>query len=310
MPTRRKKKLKKNAILALFSCCILLSGTEIIQRSANSDIESIVVEKDNLIIKSKGKTYIFKFSELLKTKNTGAKNPSPQNIKEAFKYNGEWCFFTIPKSKNNRLKYIKELRYNVFVEGELLERVLYKGKYYARDLNKKIYEPHWEVKKDFSLRLVNAKQYFERLNIREKTLKKTIQKLEQKIPSDKKTIKADREKYIIFLKNNSIITKVDNDGNTIGSQGSGLPTAKLRRQLRIYNKNIRNSEKQLKRSIRRLASFKSQLRRLQRLQCQTKSLYILHSSHPTLKNKIKNLKPSGESRAGSATQIKNVTNLE
>ncbi len=265
---------KRVMILALLSCCTFLSGTEVILHSTDSDIESIVVEKDNLIIKSKGKTYTFKFSELLKTKNTEAKNPSPQNIKEAFKYNGEWCFFTIPKSKNNRLKYIKELRYNVFGEGELLERVLYKGKYYARDLNKKIYEPHWEVKKDFSLCLINAKQYFEYLNIREKTLKETIQKLEQKMPNDEKAIKADREKYIIFLKDNSITTTMINkNGSIITSQGSAGPSAKLRKQLRIYYKNIRNSEKLLKYSMRRLAAFKSKLRSLQRLQCQTKALY-------------------------------------
>jgi len=45
----------------------------------------------------------------------------------------------------------------------LLERVLYKEKYYARDLDKKIYEPHWEVKKDFSAHLIPSKQYIEYL---------------------------------------------------------------------------------------------------------------------------------------------------
>jgi len=84
---------KRIMIPALLSCCTFLSGTEAIQGSANSDIESVVIEKDSLIIKSKGKIYTFKISDLLKDKSIQTQNPVPKNLKEAFKYNGELCFF-------------------------------------------------------------------------------------------------------------------------------------------------------------------------------------------------------------------------
>jgi hypothetical protein len=277
MENWKMKKLFFTA-LYLFVCCTFLPAAEkvIIERAADSEIQSIVVEKDILIIRSRGKTYNFKFSELLKDKSiqiSKTKKISPKNLKEAFTINGQWCFFRLSKN-NNRLKRIKELKYDVFHDGDFFQKVLFNEKYYARSLDKKIYEPHWEVKKDFSSHLIPAKIYIKYLDNNIELFKKALQKLELKIPEVANVIKADREKYILFLKNNSLTTVTEPNGNVTTQQSSGgLPSAKLRRQLRLYYKNIKTQEKNLKYTTRRLRCLKNKLNYTLQLKLKSEASY-------------------------------------
>lgn len=235
------------AVVALFSWCVFLSGTEVMLRSANSNIESIVVEKDNLIIKSKGKTYSFKFSELLKEKTVNAQKSSPQNLEEAFATNGEWGFFHVVKSAINRLQYINNRNYKVFHDGDMLKRVLYQGKYYARDLNKNTYEPYWTMKKDFSPHFIPVKQYIESLDNEIKLLEKTVPELKQKLSKAEDTLKANKEKYIELLsENNNQTTTIDKNGNIVTEKSSGRYTSEINSQLRHYKKDINDKEKAIK----------------------------------------------------------------
>ena len=270
--------LKTNIIMFLFLCCAFLSAAEkvVIERLENSEIQSITVNGDSLILKSNGKNYTFKFSELLSGKTVQAKKPVPKNLEEAFKYNSEWCFFNVVPSMRNRLCYMNNAKqsYRVFRRTTLLERVLYKNKYYARDLNKNIYRPDWGTKANFSPYLVPAKQYIKSLDNKIKSLEETTKKIEQKISEDSATVKANREKYIVFLQNNNLATTmIDKNGNIIEKQSSGIYTAKIKSQLRIYYKNIKSLERDIKKSTLNLSRLKSQLSNLIKLKLRSDALY-------------------------------------
>jgi hypothetical protein len=281
---------KKIIILSLLSCGTFLSGAEkiAIQRSADSDIQSIVIEKDSLIIKSKGKTYTFKLSDLLKDKTVQTPKPVPKNLKEAFKYNGEWYFFNALNNRRNRLCYLnnKIKSYKVFKKGDLLERVLYKGKYYARDLDKNIFRPDWEIKKDFSPHLIPAKQYLDALNNRIKSLndkiepaRKAIKVLEDKISVTLAQLHAEQEYYNAFLRENNLtIKRIDKRGYII--KNSDKYNKKIREKLRFCFQRLQSryeqmkkQEKELKNSISDLKSSEDELVRLLEFKKKIEPLY-------------------------------------
>ena len=267
--------MKKIIVLVLLSCCTFLFGAEkvVIERKADSEIQSIVVEKDSLTIKSKGKTYTFKFSELLKDKTVEIKavKTVPKNLSEAFKYNGQWFFF----NASRRMFRFKQKGQKIFRRDELLERVLYKNKYYVRDLNKDIFLPDWKIKKDSSQHFIPAKQYIEYLDNQIKSLKTTIIMLERKNFRAKNIIRTYREKYILLLKNNNLtITMLDKNGNIIRKKKTkNQYSSELKFQLRHYYKNIKAEEKDLKSSKKRLKSLKNKLANLQKLKQKVDILY-------------------------------------
>ncbi len=279
---------KKIIVLSLLSCGTFLSGAEkiAIQRSADSEIQSIVIEKDSLIIKSKGKIYTFKLSDLLKDKTVQTPNPVPKNLEDAFKYNGEWYFFNALNNRRNRLCHTKKQAYKVFKKGDLLQRVLYKGKYYARDINKDIFLPDWEIKKDFSPHLIPAKQYLDALNNRIKSLnvkieltRKAIKVLEDKISVTLAQLHAEQEYYNAFLRENDLtIKRIDKRGNII--KNSDKYNKKIREELRLRfqrlqsrYRQMKKQEKELKNSISDLKSPEDELVRLLEFKKKIEPLY-------------------------------------
>lgn len=277
--------VRRVIVLSLVSCSTFLYGAEktTVQNSTNPDIQSIVLEKDNLIIKSKGKIYTFKLSELLKEKTTKLeaskiKKPAPKNLKEAFKYNGEWCFFNAPKSKLNRLNYIKKRGYKVFKEGNLLEKILYKNKYYARDLSKNIYQPIWGMKKDFSPHLIPAKQYIESLDNKIKLLEIDIPKLKQKLSQSQNSVKYELRRYLAFAERHNIKTTITTkNGTTITRESSGKFSSKIKSQLRDYKKSIKKQESNIKNMTRKVKRFEYKLRDLLKFKFKIEALYKQHA---------------------------------
>lgn len=262
-------------VLVLLSCCTFLYGAEkaTIQNSTNPDIQSIVLKKDNLIIKSKGKVYTFKLSELLKYKKT-----VPQNLDEAFKYNGKWYFSKTRPSSRHRLQYVKGNKYRIFKDYELFLLVSYKEKQYFRDTNKNVYKPYWEMKNDSCSQFIPAKEYIEYLGSKIKLLKETIKNLETKISKNEYTVKADREKYINFLKQNNYETvKTDKNGNVFTTKNSNKYDKKIKKELNRYERNIKKQEKTLRNLIKSLNNLPSRLQSLQALKLKLENLYKLYA---------------------------------
>ncbi len=260
--------IKRNVILFLFSCCTFLSAAEkvVIERPADSEIQSIVIEEDSFIIKSKGKIYTFKFSDLLKDKSVQAKKPVPKNLEEAFKYNGEWCFFNFIPSKLNRLCYLDNNKnaYKVFKKGDLLERVLYKNKYYARDLSKNMYRPGWEIKQNFSPHLIPAQKYLDALDNKIRLLKIEINTIEEKNSTALFLFKSEQESYNAFLTaNNIIIKKIDSKGNIIIKESSGKYSLKVQKELKHRYQQLQKQEEDMKAAISGLESSKDILKILE-----------------------------------------------
>jgi hypothetical protein len=271
--------VKKIVFLLLIACAAFIAQADkvTIERPENPDIDLIVIEDDTLTVKSRGKNYTFKFSELLedKSKSVEAKKSDPETLEEAFETNGEWCFFRFQKSGANVLRYLNKNANEAFQEGELLQKVLYKNKYYARDLKKNIYVPHWEVKPDFSVRLMPAEEYIQMLGKQIEQGKENIKKLGKAIPQAEKMIKADRKKFIQFLKANNITeTTTDKDGNVIVKEtNSATFGSKLTKQLRLYDKDMRTQESKLKSLIQRRSNYRYQVNKLQKLKQNSEELY-------------------------------------
>jgi hypothetical protein len=259
--------MRKITVLVLLLCCIFLSAAEkvVIQRSADSDIQSIVAEDDFLIIRSKGNIYTFKLSELLKDKTLQATRSVPKTLQEAFKYNRKWFFFNKISSKRNRLCYLnnKKKSYKVFKQGDLLERVLYKNKYYARDLDKNIFRPDWEIKKDFSPHFIPATQYLEALDDAIRSLQMKIKLLELKIPMALSLFETTRRRYNAFLTvNNITIVKRDRKGNITTIESNGKYSRKIKKELTILYENLKKEEEEFKRLTE---SFSSSFDKLEKL---------------------------------------------
>ena len=267
---------KKNSDFAFtFNLYAIAAGKLILEGPAGSNIESIEIEKDNLLLKSKGKTYTFKFSELIKDKIAPTAKISPKNLDEALKYNGEWYFFKQKRKSLNVLKYAEKSGFKTLKNGDLLKRVQYKGKYYARDLENNIYLPHREIKSDFSPHLVPAKAYIKYIDDAVKQLEQRIKEAEYKVTDTENTVRYYREQYITFLtKNNLTTSMIDQNGNVVTSGSSGRFTGKLKSELRRYCKDLKEREKVMKASVNNLDVLKSSLRSGQRLQKKIHDLYI------------------------------------
>ena len=259
--------MKIFAALLFILCCVLLSAAEkvVIERSANSKIQSITVDDDSLTIKSHGKTYKFEFSELLNDKTVQSPKPVPKNLEEAFKYNGEWCFFNVVPSMRNRLCYLSNPKraYKVFRKGALLQRVLYKKKYYARDLSKNIYRPDWEIKADFSPHLITAKKYLDALANKIRLADLKIKRVEEKIPIALSLLKSKHRSYNSFLRaNNIVIRKIDRRGNVIIQESSGRHSSKIKKELQELYEELQKQEKEVKDTNAELESLKISLQQL------------------------------------------------
>jgi hypothetical protein len=185
----------------------------------------------------------------------------PEDLKKEFNSNGEWCFFYAPKSARNRLKYFTKNYYKIFHEGDLLEKVLYKNKYYARDLSKNIYKPHWEMKKDFSPHFIPAKQYIDSLNGKIKLLEKAIQESKQKLSNAQATLKADQKRYNHYLCYKKYKT------------GRGKFSSVIKSKLRYYKKLVKNEENDIKTFARNLKNSENRLRDTKKFKVKTEALY-------------------------------------
>ena len=273
--------MKKIIVLVLLSCCTFLFANEkvVIEREADSEIQSITVEKDVLIIKSKGKTYTFKFSEILKDKSVKATAKVPKNLEEAFAVNGKWFFFNAPRNKRNRFCYLnnKKEAYKVFSEGTLFKRVLYKTKYYARDLNKIIYRPDWEMKTDFSPHLIPAGQYIYALNNAIRTLQRKITAMELEIPLAIAQFNTAQKHYNIFLTvNNITIKKIDKRSNIIIKESNGKYDRKIKKELKLMHQNLEKQKDNMEKLILSLNSSEAEMQKLLKLKEKVDFLYKKH----------------------------------
>jgi len=268
--------MKKSIVLVLLSCCIFLYGSEkvVIERSADSGIESIAVENDFLIIRNKGKAYTFKISDLLKDKTEQTTRSAPKTLQEAFKYNSKWFFFNVVKSRRNRLCYLnnKKKKYKVFKQGDLFKRVLYKNKYYARSLNKYIFRPDWEIKNDFSTHFIPARQYIKALENKIRLLKIKIETIEVKIPTALLLFKSAVRSYNLFLIINSIkITDTKNDSDA--KDKSVKHSKKTKKELQVLHQEIEKRENELKSLMESLDPTKDELHKLQEIKRKLDALY-------------------------------------
>jgi uncharacterized protein YaiI (UPF0178 family) len=248
----------------------------VIERPENSEIQSITVNDDSLTIKSRGKTYKFEFSELLSDKTAQSPKPVPKNLEEAFKYNGEWCFFNFTPGMLNRLCYLSNPKksYKVFGKGALLQRVLYKNKYYARDLSKNIYRPDWGIKEDFSPYLIPAKKYLDALNNKIHLTQVEINTIEQKISADLLMLKSEQESYDVFLTANSIIIKkIDKRGNIIIKDSSVKHNSNIQKELRNRYQQIQKREEGLKAANSKMEALKKSLKILQQFRQRLEKVY-------------------------------------
>lgn len=125
----------------------------------------------------------------------GAEKLDMKKLEGAFSKKGQWCFFTTEKSKTNRITYVDKNAYKICREGDLFKKILYKDKYYAMDLNKNIYRPHWQMEQNFNSHLIPAPKYIKSLNSKLKSSKKSIKELKQKISKYEDNLKYSKEKY-------------------------------------------------------------------------------------------------------------------
>lgn len=259
--------IKMNILLFLFTGCVFLSAAEkvVIERSQDSEIQSIMVNENSLVIKSKGKIYTFELLELLKDKGVQSQNPAPKNLEEAFKYNGEWCFFNFVPAMRNRLCYLSNPKqsYKVFKKGALLQRVLYNNKYYARDLSKNIYRPDWEMKTDFSPHLIPARQYLDALENKIRLANIEIDAIEKNLPMLLTLLKSKQRGYKSFLSaNNLVIKKIDHKGNIIIQENSGRYSSKIKKELQQLYQEMQEREEEVKNTTEKLDSLKKSLKQL------------------------------------------------
>jgi len=270
--------IKTNVLWFLILVCTFLSAADkvVIERPANSEIQSITVDGDYLTIKSHGKTYKFEFSELLKGKSVQFPKPVPKNLEEAFKYNGEWCFFNVVPGMLNRLCYLSNPKksYKVFKKTTLLQRVLYKNKYYARDLSKNIYRPDWGTKADFSPYLIPAKKYLDALDNKIRQANLEINAIEEKIPLILSLLKSKQRSYKAFLTaNNIVIKKIDHKGNVIIQESTGRYSSKIKKELQQLYQQMQEQEEGLKKTTSHLDSLKSSVRKLSELKRRLNAVY-------------------------------------
>ena len=272
----RKLFLRRSIIVV-----VLLLGTSLVQaekitieQPENPDIEKVTIDNDNLTIKTKGREFHFKLSELVKKTSQAAKKLVPKNLTEAFAFNGKWYFFDNKDDALNRLQYAYQNKYKVFKEGDLLQEVTYKGKSYARDLKGNIFRPHWEINNNFTTHLIPAVEYISKLKKTLESYKKKIGKISTKVSPLKESIKGDREQYIRFLQNNNLsTTMVDKNGNIITTHNSRQHSSKLKKQLRLYNKNIRKQEQELTSYEKQFKFMKSSINLLEKNLLRLENLY-------------------------------------
>jgi hypothetical protein len=261
-------------VLAVFTFAPLTSVAErvVIERPEGSEIKSIEIDDDLLIIKSKNKTHKFKLTELINSssKKIETVNKEPANLQEAFEFNGELCIFQGQDAGSNSLKYLNKYSKKPFKTGDFFQRVSYKGKYYARDSKGSIYEPHWEVGKNFSPYLMPAKLYVKSIEKRIELLKNRIKDKSKQLDKSKGLLEDKREKYIAFLTDNNITTTmVDENGNIIRQRNSGDYDNKIKSALRRYYRSLRELEGNVKDSEKEFRRMKSQLSGLQDLMVKT-----------------------------------------
>ena len=260
---------------------VLMLGTNLakaekitIEQSENPDIEKITIDNDILTIKTKDQELHFKLSELVEKTSQAKPNPTPKNLTEAFAFNGKWYFFDNKDNTLNRLQYAYRNKYKVFKEGELLQEVTYKGKSYARDLKGNVFIPHWEINNDFDTHLVPATKYINKLKKALESYKKKFSEINTKITNIKKSIKEDRKQYIKLLQTNNLsTTMVDSNGNIITTYNSQQHSLELKRQLRLYNKNIKKQEHELSQCEKQFKFMKSNINRFEKQLRNLESLY-------------------------------------
>jgi hypothetical protein len=176
------------------------------------------------------------------------KAPPKAELEKAFKANGEWCFFTIPKSSSNRMTYFNKNRYKICKEGDLFKKVIYKNKYYARDLKNNIYKPHWQMKKDFSTQLIPAEKYTKFLDNKIKSSEKTIKDLKQKVSEGQIKLDYNEERYNHYKSYRKYKVGYRNYSSVIKSKLKYYKKTLKQQQdiMKKLTRNLNNSEKKLK----------------------------------------------------------------
>ena len=185
----------------------------------------------------------------------------PEGLKTEFDSKGEWCFFTIPKSGANRLAYFDKNKYKLFKEGDLLKKVSYEDKYYARDLSKKIYKPYWGMEKDFSTHLVSAKQYINSLDNKIKSSKATIKDLKQKIADGEVKLDYNKERYNHYKSYKKYRSYSNNYRSVIKSK------------LKYYKKTLKQQKSVMKKLTGNLRRSKTKLQDTLKFKTKTETLY-------------------------------------
>ena len=184
-----------------------------------------------------------------------------KELEAAFEANGQWCFFKALKSKYNRLTYVDKNQYKVCKEGELLQKVKYNNKYYARDLNRNIYKPHWQMKKDFGPHLLPADKYIDSLNNKINLLGETILKSKKKLSSDQKALKYEQKKYNKWL------------GYKKYKTGHGSFSKKVKAKLKDYKKSIEQKQDDIEKLTSNLKKTENELKEFKKSKTQAEALY-------------------------------------
>lgn len=272
----------KKAVLICSTLTTLYASAQesvTIVRPKGSEIESITVKGNDLILKSKNRKYQFKLTELIDRPEfkMKVKKVIPKSVDEAFKYYGKWYFFNAPKNLRCRLNYRHKPGYKTFKEGELLQRTFFKGKYYARDLDKTTYVPTFEIKNDFRPHLIPANDYVKQVADHIKAIKDKIAELKKDIPKAEIALKADHNFYLEMLtKNNLTIESIDKKGNIIKSGSTGEYSSKIRKELRNCYKDLKKKGKAIKAAQQTLVLLKNNLAHALDFQKKIKILYDKH----------------------------------
>lgn len=184
-----------------------------------------------------------------------------KELEAAFEANGQWCFFKELESKYNRLTYVDKNQYKVCKEGDLFQKIMYKKQYYARDLDKNIYKPHWQMKKDFGPHLVPADKYIESLNNKINLLGETVSKTKQKLSSEKNELKSEQNKYDRWL------------GRKKYKAGYGNFSKEVKTKLKYYKKRVEQKESEIEKLTGNLEKSENSLKELRNSKTQAETLY-------------------------------------
>lgn len=190
----------------------------------------------------------------------GAEKLDKTKLGEMFTKNGQWCFFTTQDSKYNRLTYVDKNKYKICKEGDLFKKISYKGKDYARDLNKQIYRPHWQMKEGFNSHLIPVKKYIRLLDNKIKSTKKDIQKSKLEVSKTQRSLEYSQKKY----EKMSEYKKHTTHKTRFGSRARALAEVHKDR-IKNYKKDIDDFNKKLKNSENALneqKAFKTKIKAL------------------------------------------------